>query len=1389
MQVENREDYKNVPISLLNFSNRTFNALMRAKIDTLYLLIENLDKLSGIQNLGNKSISEIEAVLASIEDTDFSIVEQPNVEKEQILLSKEILCRPITDLRISNRVFHALEIAGIDTIGQVCSLNETEIAHMKNMGTLSSKQLIEEIEAIFSMGEAYFSHTVVESDDDSKDDIVKREFDIHTIKKLQEAYGFKTILLCDWYGISRQRVYQKLENRINRGNWLGKELLKYERETITGMINSKRYYQQDGQTKYYLLNNMQDDCAFLVVSEEDIKCFFLEDLPEALQARVKSENLHRFSETETAALSVLGRKVSILKKQYFMPEDSNRFRTLASARNMSNEEYSQFLFKVPYCSAQSSVTDDKIIEFLKENTVEGRTFISSTPDTQWMRSFISRNGFSINDFIRFYGFNTETKEDAASFEFDVNDTDTVEKDMQVYSNEGGYVEKLYAETPLLGSRIISQKNIDIINKNSRNFLIKLLNDPGAKPSLKAEMQITLAVINYAKAWDTEDEAGFWKFITAQFGYRDDSGQLRSLLCKCIKDSLLKNNRWFITNSSGNMYKSSIMVHAFSTKRSWLHFCDFLFDFYKTNLEWEYIENDPMFARMIYALRNKFKTGDDERDEDIEISTKIYYFREGIVKLILQRPRYATQLVECIIRRLDALINHSADRATCYEETLCDEWMEQKIQGFSIKKQREPSVEKRVIAIDYTRIKPVYRLYNERDIRIVFPDVRLEKNDFNSLYLSIYHEGSIVEKKSLSFYGNELGKTMSGFSIELEEYLRKSGAATFAPQIVISCDSEEIYNSGRSLIRKILVFKDKTEVDASSCEKGGYSVFAPRGITVEYDQASVSPVKENAYYTGSYVEFEKDFTLNVEGDLVAYDNTNGEELRVVVPNSKHNADYVVDGCRYRIMSGTETIHLISPDREIEKKYQVAINDEILHLDQLPYEETGASRIYKIEIGRQGTEELSLRVLDFASNRLIVRRYFKIIPSFNYRFNRLFYFLDEDYREARLCVAFADSVFREYPITKEDSKIAVPYQNGEIEIAVPRVKFIDNRNEEWAGSRFLWKNDIPQERFLYAKLPSGVNAYVLLDGKYVGTEDSNSFAIGNSVAGYSNIEGKKCLRIYAVISAGKEEKQYDLGKIALQEQFVETPKLSIKDDVLFWNRGYGFIGDRKAAFKVKIGTGTPYETILPLDLDEEKIAENVQLPLGEYQYSIVKQSGNLFSMQLQEVAEGNFFVGDEHELRFLKHFIQIDTITFEEDDTYDAVKIKTCYIDHIEYKGIHYVGSEDRECPVYNGILFFISPSGKRHEYSYQDKKDEYGHQLYQINPVRIVYINETTLSITQETGELDEPGDGFYYYRYFDKYEMKNIYQLTDWEPTRFNQDKYYLADLYSYTRKEGKGNV
>ena len=97
-----------------------------------------------------------------------------------------------------------------------------------------------------------------------------------------------------------------------------------------------------------------------------------------------------------------------------------------------------------------------------------------------------------------------------------------------------------------------------------------------------------------------------------------------------------------------------------------------------------------------------------------------------------------------------------------------------------------------------------------------------------------------------------------------------------------------------------------------------------------------------------------------------------------------------------------------------------------------------------------------------------------------------------------------------------------------------------------------------------------------------------------------------------------------------------------------------------------------------------------------------------------------------------------------------------------------------CPVYSGVLYTTGYHGERYEFSYDEHTNKRGVTKMMVNPVRIVYVGENSLCIT------DSDGDGLYYYYYYDRDLGTTIYALTDHEYTKVNKHKYSNADLYSY---------
>ena len=962
--------------------------------------------------------------------------------------------------------------------------------------------------------------------------------------------------------------------------------------------------------------------------------------------------------------------------------------------------------------------------------------------------------------------------------------DSVERDMQSRTVDGDTVEKIFARCPLLGSALLSNKSIDALGANSKKWVDKIVEDPGIEFRIppKAKMQITLAVISYAKEWDASDETGFWRYIAKQFGYRDENDRIREFLYNCIRDALLSNQRVFLSNSGGNMYKATIVMHAFSTKRSWMQFCDLLFDFYKSNLNWEYIDGDPLFAWMVIAMRNKLMNTADADDNGIKISSKVYNFREGIHKLILFRPRYATKLVAKMVKRIDAIINHTAGAPTCYEDQLCDEWMEEKIRRGSISAGKEKRPAHHAVAIDYTRIHPAYQLVDNSRVKLVFPDVRMAENDFRALRLSVYHEDSLVEERGLEYYGDELGRTMMGFELSLEDYLRKSSASRISPRIVIRCDEKEIYNSETTLYRDYLAFKGKSEIAADEMVQGNYSVFLPAAISEEYIQAEVSQIVENSYIKGSFIKLKKDFAVCINNQMVAVDAGSAETAgaRVVAPSAETDACYIREGVRYRIVSGKDPVHIIVSGGDAAKKqYRLSVNQQMLDLSTLPCDAKDGVRIYSLGFDSFHTDELSLRLIDLSSDRLMEQVHLRLSHGLFYRFNKPYYAMDEDYEEASVLISDDDGFETTCQVTTEDAAIEVPYGNGELMLPVPVVRFFDNANNVWDGTICCWIKDLPQERLLFMKAPKHLSTVVLLDGQPVGKPTDDGYALGNAVFGYSNTLKKAWLDVHARITANGEERILRLGRIAAKEQFLTHPTLYTDGDSLRWDRGHGFIGNLRAKLELCICRDTPYERSLILDLDEETILEHVDLPIGEYSFSIQKQSENLFSVTKEDLETGNFCVGDENELRFLNKKIQIDAITPWSSETIASVKIDRCYVEDIRYCGIKPIPAENSNCPVYTGTLVLPLANGRKYTYSNEERVNKRGQQLYKVNPVKIIYLNPHALSIT------NEDDDGLYYMKYYkeiDAHAKRATYVITDREPPK-GTDKWYNADLYLYTRR------
>lgn len=435
------------------------------------------------------------------------------------------------------------------------------------MGTLSQQQLLEQIDLLYKLGEDYFKPALIESESDEdamiEHQFAEKGFDFPVIDKLVEQFAFKIGHMTEWFNLSRQSIYNVIDKRSpkRREIWTGKRLTESERDILFKLISVRKFDYNDENVICYCMNDRQGDLSCIFVYENEIKCFFLADLPESLQQMIMDINFHRFSERELSG-EADGDIVYCIKKPYFMPKYPEKFRINAQLRGLSADEYAIYLSGYPIGDARA-VNDNQIVAFFQENLIDGKVYISSAPKNQWIRSLASRNGYAIKDFIELYGFEskldgTELTSDGArerhieelkqyivcdnvvyfptdsriyrilntycynkgyslseyikvlGFERSMERPglvqDILEQDMMERHSDGKFEDKVFAHYPLLGSKILKQETLDKLNENTRKYIDTVLRNPLAKMTLRAEMQITLALINHAKNWKNEENS-------------------------------------------------------------------------------------------------------------------------------------------------------------------------------------------------------------------------------------------------------------------------------------------------------------------------------------------------------------------------------------------------------------------------------------------------------------------------------------------------------------------------------------------------------------------------------------------------------------------------------------------------------------------------------------------------------------------------------------------------------------------------------------------------------------------------------------------------------------------------------------------------------------------
>lgn len=1437
---------QDTPIENLSLSTHSNNALRRSGVHSVDSLIQMSQKdIFELRNVGVLSREEITTVIENIicaDEMELTLIKKENVNVNETTVTNDKINKmlaevedvPIECIPFTVRAKNALMRANIKTTGALVRLTDKEILQIRNIGQQTRDEIVAVINAILDQGKLFFERLKTEDsqliDSTTEEPLIEKGFDYSVIDILTQKFGLKPVKMTEWFGLSKQHIYKILEKRfsVKKSKWTGKNLSEQEKDILSRLIADNTFDYTDGKITCCCMNNKQDDFVCLFIYENTIKCFFLRDLPNAIQEEIINKKMHIYTARELAGESS-GHIVYLLTKPFYRPDNLERFRKNAQLRGMTTDEYSIFISGYPYLD-QRSVTDDQIIEFMKKNMTDGKVYISSDPKNQWIRSIASRNRYSIKDFIALYGFESwlgnraalisnKTKDQhreelkqyvihdnmvyfptnskvynliytyAYKYGMDMNSyihslgfertterpdlvADALEKDMEVRQSNGTFEEMIFSKYPLIGSKILKQEIIDQLNVYAKKHIDCVLREPYTKLTLQAEMQITLALINNAKNWKSEENGNFWSFILLQFGYRDTSGTVLHLLQTSLENAMKSNQRLFLEDANGRAFKSTVVIHAFSTKKSWMVLFDFLFDFYKSNLNWRVISGDPLIAVMIHALQQKL-LGDSEDDSELMISSKAYSFQEGIRKLVLYRPTYTRKLFENLIEKIDSLVNSDVKPVKTYEEQLCEEWFKEKITAIVNTKKAEIRSQtiQRDVAIDYSRINVKYILKNETDVQLVFPDIRLKNENIGKATVVVSCNGTSIIRQNLSWYGNELGKTLNGIHISIPFIPYESNEMNIWVQIV--CNKEIIYDSYEIMNRKVLLFYGTNEITLNQIKSGyHYTLIVPTTTKVEIENADVIEVDalKNNGLKAYFLELKSGYVIVVNGQLLAFDSETGTEIRFLAPKESAMLPSVTlrdteAYLAYRRSSCT----IILKNSDFLRRFVLLKNGKKVEFDALQHSDNGLA--FTLPFNEE-ENLVRLQVINLADERLMFDRSFILINKADCCFNREFYFSDSDFKNAKYNVDI-DNFQEVIQFTKNDTEIRIPFHEGELHQAIPKI-IVEETSGAWMlETQSVWYiSSIPQTSFLKVNAPEKINIRFFVEKNDIQYDGQGLVTIGNVLHSFIGTESFTDANVVMNVSGLIQKSSYTLARVFFKERFLKCPEFWFEDNKLFWDHGGAFIGNVGHQFSLTLTSPDEADYEFKLDDGTDFLLIPYEMPIGNYHYQISIQTGVLFKKVKEIIATGDCIIGDKNLLRFMGQKIVVESITDEYNEAAGHILISTCYIDQIKFCGIE--DTSEGLCPVYSGILYTIGYHGERYEFSFDAYTNKKGIAKMIVNPVRIVYINDSFLCIT------DSEGDGLYYYKYYDYNAGTIIYALTDHEYTKENKHKYFNADLYSY---------
>lgn len=281
-----------------------------------------------------------------------------------------------------------------------------------SLKSISKKNKLGTYEYLFELGYVQKSDSVGESN------II---YDTISLLKLRNEYNFNASKLANWLSVSKQNLDHKMSRKRDfYPYWQEKELNIDDLKIINSMIDDKATFYEDSENNTIFniyKNNVQQDCAILIIKGEEVKCIF--SIPQDLKAKLLNSGFHKYDSRDFEIQKELNNNSDLLNIddtgiiEIKISNKSLDKRITSILQSRKDTDYgsnkSKYLEFLGFKTSRYKITDDEIHTILlKYRDAETNNIHIPADDAEYDRinNLAHRRGYKgIKDFIESYGYN------------------------------------------------------------------------------------------------------------------------------------------------------------------------------------------------------------------------------------------------------------------------------------------------------------------------------------------------------------------------------------------------------------------------------------------------------------------------------------------------------------------------------------------------------------------------------------------------------------------------------------------------------------------------------------------------------------------------------------------------------------------------------------------------------------------------------------------------------------------------------------------------------------------------------------------------------------------------------------------------------------------------